>query len=501
MQTWIEIPRRLIPSNAKVLDGTWVFARKRNPEGEITKYKGRFCVRGDQQQYGIDYFESYAPVTSWSTVRLMMIIGILANLATVQVDYTNAFAQAPIKEEVYIKIPIGFESTNKIGEEEIVLKLQKSLYGLVQAPRTFYEHLTDTLTEKGFTCDRNIDACLWVNKERQIICVIYVDDCLFFSKKEETIHKFIKEIESKMPMKVENSVTAFLGIKISKEGNKINLAQPSLIRQILKVTNLEDCNSIYAPAVHTPVGTDLLGEKFNEKWEYASVVGMLMFLANNTRPDIAYATHQVARFTHNPKTSHAFAVKRIVRYLQGTKDKGMILEPSKNFTVDCYVDADFAGLYPVENSQDPISVRSRTGYVFFLANCPLLWASKLQTEIALSTMEAEYIALSQSLRDLIPLRRLVRFICDIVFGKNKVESKMYSTVFEDNQGTLQLARAPRMTPRTKHYGIKYHFFREYVEKGDLKLSKIHTKEQRADILTKGLPRPTFEYLRKYLLGW
>ena len=265
--------------------------------------------------------------------------------------------------------------------------------------------------------------------------------------------------------------------------------------------DLEECNAIYTPAVHTPVGTDLLGEKFNEKWEYASVVGMLMYLANNTRPDIAYATHQVARFTHNPKNSHALAVKKIVRYLQGTKDKGMIIQPTTNFTVDCYVDADFAGLYPVEDSQDPVSVRSRTGYVFFIANCPFLWASKLQTEIALSTMEAEYIALSQALRNLIPLRRLVRFVCEIIFGKGKVASIMCSTVFEDNQGALQLARAPRMTPRTKHYGIKYHFFREYVSNGDLKLTKIDSKEQRADILTKGLTRVPFEYLRRYLLGW
>ena len=136
----------------------------------------------------------------------------------------------------------------------------------------------------------------------------------------------------------------------------------------------------------------------------------------------------------------------------------MIIEPSKGFKHDCYVDADFAGLYPVENSQDPISVRSCTGYVFLVANCPLLWASKLQTEIALSTMEAEYIVLSQSLQDLILLCRLVQYVCDIVFGKDQVVSYMHSTVFEDNQGTLQLARALRMTPRTKHYGIKYHFF-------------------------------------------
>jgi hypothetical protein len=124
---------------------------------------------------------------------------------------------------------------------------------------------------------------------------------------------------------------------------------------------------------------------------------MLMYVANNTRPDIAYAVHQCARYTHNPCHLHAIAVKKIIRYLKGTSDKGLIMEPSKDISLDCYVDADFAGLYGVEDSQNPVSVKSRTGYVLMLANCPLLWVSKMQTEIAASTMEAEYIALSQSI--------------------------------------------------------------------------------------------------------
>ena len=134
-------------------------------------------------------------------------------------------------------------------------------------------------------------------------------------------------------------------------------------------------------------------------------------------------------------------------------------------------------------------------------NCSLLWASKLQTEVALSTMEAEYVALSQSLRDLIPMRRILKHLCSIVFGKDKYQSRIYSKVFEDNQGALQLARAPRMTPRTKHYGIKYHFFRDYVKRGEVQLHKIASKEQRADIFTKGLVQATFQYIRKSLLGW
>jgi hypothetical protein len=146
-------------------------------------------------------------------------------------------------------------------------------------------------------------------------------------------------------------------------------------------------------------------------------------------------------------------------------------------------------------------VKSRTGYVLTLANCPLLWVSKLQTEIALSTMEAEYIALSQSMRDLIPVRRMVKTVCDILLGENKYTARMYSKVFEDNNGALQLARAPRITPRTKHYGVKYHFFREQVKNKEIQLYKIETTKQLADIFTKGLVQSTFEEIRQLLMGW
>jgi hypothetical protein len=264
---------------------------------------------------------------------------------------------------------------------------------------------------------------------------------------------------------------------------------------------MEDCNSAKTPAATVPISTDPDGLSHSEKWEYRSLVGMLMFLANNTRPDIAYATHQCARFSHSPKASHSLAIKRIVRYLKGTPEMGIIMTPTKTLTVDCYVDADFAGLFGAEDSQNPICAKSRTGYVLFLANCPLMWVSKMQTEIASSTMESEYIALSQSMRDLIPVRRLLQLICDTVLTDQKENARIHSSVFEDNSGALQLARAPRITPRTKHYAIKYHFFREYVKQGDIKLYKIETTKQRADIFTKGLLQAIFETIRKLLMGW
>ena len=331
--TWEEVDIKNVPKGTNILPGTWVFKRKRYPDGKLRKHKARYCVRGDKQVAGVDYFETYAPVTSWSTVRLMFTLTIVCKLESVQVDYTNAFAQANLKEDVYITVPQGFVPSDPT--RSIVLRLLKSLYGLVQAPRVFYEHLGANLRRIGFLPCVDVDPCLWIHHKKQMVVIIWVDDCLFFHKDKREIHKVIDELGKTMPLTKEENITAFLGIEIKQEGSKYSLTQPRLIERCIEAVKMVDANSAKTPAQTTPLGQDLNGDPFKETWEYASVVGMLMYLANNTRPDIAYATHQCARFTHRPRASHALAVKRIIRYLIGTKDKGLILQPSSEITVDC----------------------------------------------------------------------------------------------------------------------------------------------------------------------
>jgi hypothetical protein len=157
----------------------------------------------------------------------MFTLAIICNLTTVQVDYTNTFAQAKLKEEVYIEIPKGFQSSDP--DKDIVLKLEKSLYGLVQAPKTFYDHLADNLRAHGFECCTNIDSCLWINKKEGIICVIWVDDCLFFSKSGEKIDRILDSMSKTMPLTREQSVTAFLGIQITRTKTSYELANPTKV--------------------------------------------------------------------------------------------------------------------------------------------------------------------------------------------------------------------------------------------------------------------------------
>ena len=299
----------------------------------------------------------------------------------------------------------------------------------------------------------------------------------------------------------EGNISKYLGVDVkSHDDGTIELRQPYLIDRVIKDLNLDQSNTHDVPAVPPLLHKDLEGSEKSAGWNFRSVVGMLNYIANCTRPDISFATHQCARFSNNPKRSHETAIKRIGRYLKLTRDKGIILKVNRNLGLECYVDADFAGGWNRNDADDASTVLSRTGYVIRYMGCPLLWVSKLQTEISLSTTEAEYIALSQSLRDVLPLIELIKEVNDVL----KIEGqppKVYCKVFEDNNGALELAKAPKMRPRTKHIALKYHHFRAAARDGRVAIFPIDTKQKIADIFTKPLYKVTFEHLRELLLNW
>ena len=197
--------------------------------------------------------------------------------------------------------------------------------------------------------------------------------------------------------------------------------------------------------------------------------------------------------------SHERAVKRIVKYLLDTKDKGLTFKPNLSHGLECFVDADFAGGWKDGDQDSPESVLSRSGFVIMFAGCPITWSSKLQTEIALSTTESEYIALSSAMREVIPFLNLMQET-DNLFGLQSVKPIFRCTVWEDNESTIKVAKSPKFTPRTKHIAIKYHHFRRFVDDGTIVIRSIDTKEQIADMLTKPLSERDFVYLRGKLMG-
>ena len=227
---------------------------------------------------------------------------------------------------------------------------------------------------------------------------------------------------------------------------------------------------------------------------------MESYLQGSTRPDISMAVHQCARFSNSPMLSHERAVKRIAKYLKATKDRGVVYKPDPERGIECYVDVDFAGSWAKADADNAENVMSRTGFVIYYAGCPVLWQSKLQTEIALSTAEAEYIALSSAMREVIPFMYLMEELVKI-FELYVPTPEVHCTVFEDNRSCIAIAESQKFTPRTKHIALKYHHFRSLVREKKIRIKSIDTGEQTADIFTKPLKEELFAYLRKKLCGW
>jgi len=394
--------------------------------------------------------------------------------------------------------PVGFEG------QDVVLKMNKSIYGQVDSPKLFYEHLCKGMTKLGFEASE-ADPCLFIHKELQLMVLNYCDDQIWLSPDNNLIESYVSQLKDlgyDLTLEPEGDIFGFLGIQFEKVLDTIKLTQEGLANKVIQYVGMDKATARTTPAAQEPLGSDKDGAPFAEEWSYPAAVGMLLYLASNTRPDIQFAVHQAARFSHSPKHSHGQAVKRIARYLLDTSKRGLEFVPKLDQGLDCWVDADFCGLHGYEDDQDPVSVKSRTGFVLTLCGCPVLWSSKLQTDITLSSTAAEYVAFSMSMRELLPMRALLQEIgtkLDLPYIR---ESLVRSTVFEDNQGCLSLVNVPKMSPRNKYLALKYHFFRSHIgkEKG-IEAKYISTLEQRADILTKGLPPSQFVVIRKLLCGW
>ena len=210
------------------------------------------------------------------------------------------------------------------------------------------------------------------------------------------------------------------------------------------------------------------------------MIGKLNYLAQTTRPVIMYATHQLAKYSLNPCEPHGDAALYLVQYLKKSCDLGIRFQPDPNKGFKCYCHADFSGLWNKQFARhDPSTAKSRSGWIVFYAGCPIIWASR--TQVTLLTTEAEYIAMSQSLQDVLPIMFLIQEMKEKGFQVICTQPYVYFKVFVDNSGALELARLPKLCPCTKHIKVCYHHFREHVRNGLIKIFPIGTKDQTADV--------------------
>ncbi len=359
----------------------------------------------------------------------------------------------------------------------------------------------DKLTSLGYT-SLLIDDCVFFRGD--INFMVYVDDGIFLGNDDAQLLQAIKEIQGLGLNMVDQGHPAdYVGVSIKKHCNGFyEFTQRALIDSIIEDAGISDSKT---KPVLAKVSLQLHAFKneqvFDLDFNYRSVVGKLNYLAQTTRPDIMYATHQIAKYSSDPRQSHGEAILYLIRYLKKTRDLGLRFKPDSTKGFECYCDADFSGLWnkafaPV----DPSTSKSQSGSIIFYAGCPVSWASKLQSQVAFSTTEAEYIAMSQALRDVIPIMGLLQEMRERDFKVLCTEPYVYCKVFEGNSGALKLARLPKLHPRIKHINVCYHHFREHVRKGLIKIFPIDSKDQIADALTKPLAQNVFQCHRCLMCG-
>ena len=500
------ILRSNVPKGSVVLPAVWAMRRKRKAStGEIYRYKSRLNIGGHKQREGLDYEQTYAPVVTWPAIRTLLSLVLLNKWHTRQIDYVQAYPQAPVDRPMYMEIPNGFQIEGTGTESDsYVLEVLQNIYGQKQAGRVWNLYLVERLKEIGFTPSKH-DPCVFYKGRSMYL--LYTDDSILAGPDPKELDAIIQQMKDHgLKITSEGGIEDFLGITIEQKDNgTYELTQKKLIDSILKDLGLDKGN---VAIKDTPTASSKILSRhpkspaFDGHFNYRSIIGKLNYLEKSTRPDIAYAVHQCARFSADPKVEHGQAIKWLGRYLYGTRSKGLIMKPDDNATLEMYVDSDWSGNWdPSIAATDSSTARSRHGFVVKYCGCPLFWGSQLQTEIALSSTEAEYIGLSKALREVIPIMNLLKEMKKKGYNIVATQPKVMCRVFEDNSGALEMAINHKFRPRTKHLNIKYHHFRSYVDRAQITIHPIESKNNLADMLTKGQPLALFRIHRYYIMGW
>lgn len=482
-ETWVLAK---LPKGKKAIGCKWVYAKKEGSQENEVRYKARLVAKGYAQKEGIDYNEVFSPVVKHSSIRILLALVAQYDLDLVQLDVKTAFLHGDLDEEIYMTQPVGFKVA---GKENCVCKLKRSLYGLKQSPRQWYKRFDRFMLGQTYTRS-HYDHCVYFKKLRDgsfIYLLLYVDDMLIASRNKSEIERLKQKLSSEFEMKDLGDAKKILGMEIQRDRakGKVCLSQKAYLKKILAKFGIsESTKSVSTPlAPHFKLNATMSPKseeerKYMAQVPYANAVGSLMYAMVCTRPDISHAVSMVSRYMHAPGKGHWYAVKWILRYIYGTVDVGLEFSKDVNNNQPCvgYVDSDYAG--------DLDKRRSTTGYVFTLAGGPVSWRSILQSTVALSTTEAEYMAVTEAFKEAIWLQGLLD---DLGVVQEQIP------VHCDSMSAIYLAKNQVHHARTKHIDVRFHFVREIIEEGDILLVKIDTKENPADMLTKVVSGVKFKH--------
>ena len=468
-QTWELAP---LPPGKHTIASKWVYAYKYDQNGDVNRYKARLVAVGCSQKHGSDYTETFAPVVRWETIRLLFSIALHKQWIIDQLDVTTAFLYGTIDHEIYMKQPPGHESKD---HPNWVCKLNKSIYGLKQSPRIWNAKLTDTLKSYGLI-QSQLDPCLFYSPNHDLLVADFVDDILVLGTTDQR-ESLKRNLSTNFKMKDQGPISHYLNVVVKRKENSFLVSQAPYIHKILEKFNMTEAAP--SPLPMQPNQYDVTPSPLGPNMPYRQLIGALIYLSSTTRPDISYVSGFLARQVEQPTTFHWDLAKQTLRYLKGTINQSLEFTDSENQSLTAYVDADYGG--------DRIQRKSTTGYVVFHGNNLISWNSKLQPIIATSTMEAEYVALSSVVKEIMYLRNL---LAEIGFPQHGP-----STVNEDNQACIKLAsNTGQFYPRSKHIDLRYHHSRKAVEDKIIKLNFCPTSNMLADVLTKALPKESFNSL-------
>ena len=462
------------PKDKEIINVKWVYKKKNRDT-----YKARLVVRGFEQKEHVD--NVYSPVVKMQTLKLLLAYCCQNNLFIDQMDVETAFLNGKVKSEVYVNQPEGY-----IKDKNKVCKLKRSLYGLRESPRSWYDCFDKFIKSLGFAKSK-YDYCLFVKEEngKIIYILLFVDDLLICCIDKDIVTKVKIELKKKFKMKDLGKIKTYIGIDIDYDMNNniMTLSQEQYIENLADKYNLVKENLRF----DTPMETNLKLQPAEEpdfKIKYRNLIGELLYISTGTRPDISFSVNYMSRFQGSYDKSHFDYALRILRYLYKTKHlKLTFSKNNKNDILDCMVDSDWAG--------DVVDRKSTTGYIVRLYGNVIYWRTRKQNSVTKSSTFAEYVALSEA-------------VTDVIFFKNmlnetfKVETKDPIKVYEDNSGALTIAKYGNYTKNSKHIEVQYHYVNESYEKGLINVIKIKSENNLADIFTKSLRKYIFSRLRDKL---
>jgi len=486
-----KLPRKLRRQLNKSIRCHFVFRAKPDKNGKLLKFKARLVANGNNQKEGVNYFASYAPVAGATTIKAQIAHGLMNKHFMESWDYSSAYLNGILQETIFITLPGIPAEYGIVIPPGCRLLLVKSIYGLVQAGHVWNERLKKSLEDRGFEqCPYEPGLFIKTFEDGSIIVVTtYVDDLLLTSNSQAHLDDEFKHLSADLPIGNREELSWHIGMHFQRFGNSLTIDQSAYIIETINEFNMASAKGRRTPRKletqlsHHDAPKD--EETYNEaqKLPYRKLVGKLMYLSQQSRPDISEATSASGKFFANWGTAHWHAAKDIIRYLRTSHLVPLVYHPKrKNSPLEIYVDAAYAN--DIDNRY------SQTGIAIFYYDCLIGWASRRQKSVTLSSCEAEYVALTEAAKEAIHLRRVIGFI-DEDFNPD-----VPTTIFEDNQGTIALAYSDGKTQaRTKHIDIRMHFIRDYVREGVIDVQWVATDMQKADFYTKPLAGPKHEFMR------